>query len=46
MTTAIRVFLERIPHFELSDREPMKWAGGQVRGPRVMPLSFEPGQAR
>ena len=46
MTTAVRVFLERIPHFELSDREPMKWAGGQVRGPRIMPFSFEPGTAR
>ena len=46
MTTAVRVFLERIPHFTLSDREPMKWAGGQVRGPRIMPFSFEPGQAR
>jgi cytochrome P450 len=46
MTTAIRVWLERIPEFELSDREPMKWAGGQVRGPRVMPMSFPAGQAR
>ena len=46
MTTAVRVFLERIPHFELSGREPMKWAGGQVRGPRVMPFSFEPGLPR
>ena len=46
MTTAIRVWLERIPHFELSDREPMKWAGGQVRGPRVMPFSFAPGSRR
>ena len=46
MTTAIRVWLERIPEFTLSDREPMKWAGGQVRGPRVMPMSFPPGQKR
>ena len=46
MTTAVRVWLERIPHFELSDREPMKWAGGQVRGPRIMPFSFEAGQKR
>jgi cytochrome P450 len=46
MTTALRVWLERIPEFELSDREPMKWAGGQVRGPRVMPLSFPPGSPR
>ncbi len=45
MQTAIRVWLERIPDFELSDREPMKWAGGQVRGPRIMPMSFPAGQA-
>ncbi|MEL6982245.1 MAG: cytochrome P450 [Actinomycetota bacterium] len=46
MQTAIRVWLERIPNFELSDREPMKWAGGQVRGPRIMPMSFPAGQKR
>lgn len=44
MQTAIRVWLERIPDFELSDREPMKWAGGQVRGPRIMPMSFPAGR--
>ena len=46
MATAVRVWLERIPDYELSDREPMKWAGGQVRGPRVMPFSFPAGQKR
>ena len=46
MTTALRVWLERIPEFHVSDREPMKWAGGQVRGPRVMPMSFPPGSPR
>ncbi len=46
MTTAVRVFIERIADFEVSDREPMKWAGGQVRGPRVMPLSFPAGAKR
>jgi cytochrome P450 len=46
MTTAVRVWLERIPEFHLSDREPMKWAGGQVRGPRLMPMSFPPGAPR
>ena len=46
MTTAVRVWLERIPEFEVSDREPMKWAGGQVRGPRIMPMSFPAGQKR
>jgi len=46
MTTAVRIWLERIPEFHVSDREPMKWAGGQVRGPRIMPMSFPPGQRR
>ncbi|MFN3215791.1 MAG: cytochrome P450 [Acidimicrobiales bacterium] len=46
MTTAVRVWLERIPEFHVSDREPMKWAGGQVRGPRIMPMSFPPGSPR
>ncbi len=46
MNTALRVWLERIPRFEVSDREAMKWAGGQVRGPRVMPMSFPPGARR
>ena len=30
----------------VSEREPMKWAGGQVRGPRIMPMSFPPGSKR
>ena len=38
--------MERIPEFEVSDREPVKWAGGQVRGPRVLPVSFPPGVTR
>lgn len=46
MHTALRVWLERIPSFVVSDREPMRWAGGQVRGPRVMPLDFPPGSRR
>ena len=46
MNVALRVWLERIPEFEVSDREPMQWAGGQVRGPRVMPISFPAGSRR
>lgn len=46
MNTALQVWLERIPEFEISDREPMQWAGGQVRGPRVMPMSFPAGSRR
>ena len=41
-----RTWFERIPEFHVSDREPMKWAGGQVRGPRIMPMSFPPGTRR
>ena len=46
MTTAVRVWMERIPEFSISDREPMKWAGGQVRGPRIMPMLFPAGTRR
>ncbi len=46
MTTAVRVWLERIPEFTLRDGEEMKWAGGQVRGPRLMPMQFPAGQTR
>ena len=33
-----RSFLERIPEFHLDDTGPVTWAGGQVRGPRSIPL--------
>jgi len=46
MRVAIRVWLERIPEFHVSDREPTKWAGGQVRGPRILPVSFPAGSTR
>lgn len=46
MTVAVRVWMERIPEFTVSDREPMKWSAGQIRGPRVMPLSFPAGSKR
>jgi cytochrome P450 len=40
MDVALRVWMERIPEFELSDPEAVTWAGGQVRGPRNIPVSF------
>jgi cytochrome P450 len=40
MQVALSVFLERIPEFHLDDRGPVTWAGGQVRGPRSLPLHF------
>ena len=43
MTTAVRIWMERIPEFSVTEGEPMSWAGGQVRGPRVLPVNFPPG---
>ena len=40
MDVALRVWLERIPSFTLSDPGAVTWAGGQVRGPRSLPFSF------
>ena len=40
MQVALSVFLERIPEFELDDSSPVTWCGGQVRGPRSVPLLF------
>ena len=40
MQVALSVFLERIPEFHLDDSGPVTWAGGQVRGPRSIPLHF------
>jgi hypothetical protein len=38
MKVAIEEWLKRIPDFRLEDPENVTWAGGQVRGPRVMPI--------
>jgi hypothetical protein len=40
MTVAIEEFLKRIPEFELEDPDAVTWAGGQVRGPRYLPIRF------
>jgi cytochrome P450 len=40
MQVALSVFLERIPEFHLDDSGPVTWVGGQVRGPRSLPLHF------
>ncbi|MDY7105147.1 MAG: cytochrome P450 [Actinomycetota bacterium] len=37
---ALEVFLERIPTFELADPDGVTWTGGQVRGPRTVPIRF------
>jgi cytochrome P450 len=40
MDVALSVFLERIPEFSLEDPGAVTWCGGQVRGPRCLPLVF------
>jgi cytochrome P450 len=37
---AVETFLERIPSFELADPDAVFWNGGQVRGPRRVPIRF------
>jgi hypothetical protein len=41
MQVAIEEFLAMIGEFELADPDAVTWAGGQVRGPRHLPLRFE-----
>jgi cytochrome P450 len=38
MRVAIEEWLARVPDFELSDASAVTWAGGQVRGPRSIPV--------
>ena len=40
LRTALEVFLERVPSFELADPDAVTWSGGQVRGPRCVPIRF------
>lgn len=40
---AVQTFLERVPPFELADPGAVVWTGGQVRGPRTVPI--RPAQA-
>ena len=40
MQVALSAFLERIPEFHLGDTTAVTWCGGQVRGPRTLPLTF------
>ena len=40
MDAALRIWFERIPEFELTDPDAVTWAGGQVRGPRSIPVRF------
>jgi cytochrome P450 len=40
MKVAIQTFVNRIPDFRLADPDAVTWAGGQVRGPRSLPVVF------
>jgi cytochrome P450 len=40
LTVALEEWLARIPEFSLADGEEITWAGGQVRGPRILPVVF------
>lgn len=40
MTVAVTEFLAMVPDFELEDPAAVTWAGGQVRGPRSLPVRF------
>ena len=45
MQVAIEEFLKMIPEFEIADADAVTWAGGQVRGPRNIPVIFPHRQA-
>jgi cytochrome P450 len=38
MRVALEAWLDRYPDFSLDDPDAVRWAGGQVRGPRVLPV--------
>jgi cytochrome P450 len=40
LRVAIEEFLRRIPDFDLDPNGEVTWAGGQVRGPRTVPIRF------
>lgn len=40
MNVAIEEFLKMVPVFEVEDESKVTWAGGQVRGPRNIPVTF------
>lgn len=40
MQVAIEEMLRMIPEFEIADADAVTWAGGQVRGPRYLPVDF------
>jgi cytochrome P450 len=43
LRVALREWLDRYPDFELSDPSAVTWSGGQVRGPRKLPVTIRGG---
>jgi cytochrome P450 len=46
MRVAVETWLQRLPDFRLAEGAEVTWAGGQVRGPRTVPISFSPTSSR
>jgi cytochrome P450 len=40
LRVALEVWLEAFPVFHLADPEAVRWSGGQVRGPRTLPVKI------
>jgi cytochrome P450 len=40
LQVALEEWLARIPEFALAEGQEVAWAGGQVRGPRILPVVF------
>ena len=40
LRVAIERFLDRVPTFELADPDAVTWSGGQIRGPRTVPVRW------
>ena len=38
LRVALEVWLENFPRFSLADPDAVRWSGGQVRGPRTLPI--------
>jgi len=41
LRVALEVWLERFPTFSLDDPDAVTWSGGQVRGPRTLPITVD-----
>lgn len=40
LRVGLQAFLRRVPDFEIADAAQVRYAGGQIRGPRELPLSI------